>query len=83
LRGKFSPARPKAGRQKGRGFRGKEFLSACLSCKAGPRILPAAAGGGQSKVSVRIFFEKSSDFVQDRQLIKKSPFWRFFGRMKG
>jgi len=42
-------------------------LSACLFCKAGPRILPAAAGGGQSKVSVRIFFEKSSDFVQDRQ----------------
>jgi len=43
-----------------------------------PLFLPAPPERKLSKVSVRIFFEKSSDFVQDRQQIriaKEAIFW--------
>jgi len=41
----------------------REFLPACCPMKQDCGFLPAACGGGQSKVGVGIFAEIRSDFI--------------------
>jgi hypothetical protein len=74
---KFSRLASKQAGKKERGFRGKEFLPACLSREAGLRVVvgireadfcqPRLWRGWQSEFSVRIFSKKGSDFVQQTQ----------------
>jgi len=79
---KIFPGSPKLAGKKERGFRSTspQGIFACLSCGAGPRILPAA-GGGQLKVSVGIFPKKGSDFNQKRQHCTMFSFFRFVLRL--
>ena len=50
----------------------QEFLPICCPAKQEYGFLPADTGGGKSKFSGGVFAEKSSDFVQDRQLFEKN-----------
>ena len=77
---KIFPGSPKQAGKKEKGFRGnapkespkatlrgKNFCPSVCPAKQDCGFLPAAAGGGQSKVGVGIFPKKGSDFIQKRQ----------------
>jgi len=65
---KIFPGSPQNRQAKRKGVLGvrvpKEFLPACCPAKQDCGFLPAAAGGGQSKVGVGIFPKKGSNFNQ-------------------